>query len=179
MKPQTNLHGLMAEFIEPDQVLMAARQAYVEGYRCMDAYTPFPIEGLAEALGQRRTPVAGLVLLGGISGAAGGYCMQYYAMAVGFPLNIGGRPFNSWPAFIPITFELTILLASLTAMISMLLLNRLPELYHPVFHVQGFERASTDRFFLCLEARDPRFDPVETRQFLNRLSPASINGVPL
>jgi hypothetical protein len=179
MKTSDPIHGLMACFADPAQVVAAARLAHAEGYRCMDAYTPFPIDGLAESLGHRRSPVALLVLLGGICGGSGGYLMQYYAMAVGFPLNIGGRPFHSWPSFIPITFELTVLFGSLTALISMLLLNGLPEPYHPAFNVPEFSRASTDRFFLCIEARDPRFDPVLTRRFLDRLCPESVFVVPL
>jgi hypothetical protein len=178
MKSTPQIYGLMAEFNEPDQVLAAARRAYEDGYRCMDAYTPFPVEGLAAALGHRRSPVPLLVLIGGITGGTGGYLMQWYAMAVGFPLNIGGRPFHSWPAFIPITFELTILAASLTAVVSMFALNRLPEPYHPVFHSAAFERATTDRFFLCIEARDPRFDAVVTREFLDHQHPESLCMVP-
>jgi len=160
------LHGLMAEFEDHAQVVEAARRAHETGYRCMDAYTPFPVEGLPEALGSRRTAVPRIVLTGGIIGAVGGYFMEWYSMAVDYPINIGGRPFNSWPAYIPITFELTVLCAAISAIVGMLALNCLPQPHHPVFNVPGFERASTDRFFLCIEASDPKFEPSVTRQFL-------------
>lgn len=177
MKTPLPRYGLMAEFTEHEQLLEAARRAHAAGYRRMDAYAPFPVEGLAEALGRRRTAVPLLVLLGGILGGAGGYFMEWYALTVDYPLNVGGRPFHSWPLFIPITFELTVLIAALTALIGMLALNRLPEPYHPVFNVPAFRRASLDRFFLCLEAADPCFDPERTRRFLESLAPASITEV--
>lgn len=163
--------GLMAEFRGPEALVAAAHRAREGGYRKMDAYTPFPVEGLAEALGVRHTRVPLYVLIGGILGGAGGFFMQYYAAVLGYPLNIGGRPLNSWPAFIPITFELTILAAGLTAVISMIVMNGLPQPYHPVFNAPGFERASSDRFFLCIESGDPNFDPETTRSFLEGLKP--------
>ena len=175
-QPQ-QIYGLMAEFGDYEQILAASRCAYAEGYRRMDAYTPFPVEGLAEALGRSRTSIPFLVLLGGMTGGIGGYFMQAYSMAVDYPLNIGGRPLHSWPAFIPITFELTVLCAALTAFISVFLLNKLPEPYHPVFNAAGFERASQDRFFLCIEARDPKFSPEETHRFLERLGADAITEV--
>jgi hypothetical protein len=168
---------LIAEFTEPAQLLEAARRARAQGYRCLDAYTPFPVEDLSEALGYRRTGVPFLVLMGGTVGALGGYFMEWYSMAVDYPINIGGRPFNSWPAYIPITFELMVLVASVTAIVGMLALNRLPRPHHPVFGVPGFERASTDRFFLCVEASDPKFDAAATRQFLHSLQPLSVKEV--
>lgn len=177
MNPQNNIHGLIAEFADPAHVLDGARRAHAEGYRHMDAYAPFPVEGLAEALGSHRTAVPLIVLIGGITGGLGGYFMEWYSMAVDYPLNIAGRPFNSWPAFIPITFELTVLAASLAAIIGMLALNRLPRPHHPVFNVEGFERASTDRFFLCIEAGDPKFDSTSTRRFLEGLNPISVKEV--
>jgi hypothetical protein len=171
------LYGLMAVFVEHTQVLEAARAAYENGYRRMDAFTPFPIEGLAEALGRSQSRLPLFVLSGGIVGGISGYVMQWYAMVGDYPMNIGGRPFHSWPAFIPIAFELTVLGAALSALIGMLALNRLPRLHHPVFGAPGFERASVDRFILCIEASDPQFDATQTRRFLERLRPESIKEV--
>ncbi len=168
------LYGLMAEFADSHAILAACRRAYDSGYRKMDAYTPFPVEGLAEELGQKKSLVPPLVLVAGIGGGLGGYFMEWYAMAKSYPLNIGGRPLNSWPAFIPITFELTILSGALAAVIGMLLLNKLPEPYHPVFNVPEFERASTDRFFLCIESTDAQFDRENTHQFLLGLKPQKV-----
>lgn len=177
MNSQPPIHGLMAQFLEPQEVLHAAKSAYEAGYRCMDAYTPFPVGGLPEALGSRGTAVPLIVLVSGIVGALGGYFMEWYSMAVDYPLNIGGRPFNSWPAYIPITFELMVLCASISAIIGMLAMNGLPRPHHPVFGTPGFERASTDRFFLCIESRDPRFDLSRTRRFLESLKPFSLKEV--
>ena len=171
------LFGLMAEFEEHDQLLDATRRAYAEGYRNMDAYSPFPIEGLAEALGHEQTTVPLIALTGGVVGGLGGYFMEWYSMGRLYPLNVGGRPFNSWPNFIPVTFELTVLIASLSAFLSVFFLNRLPQLNHPVFNVPDFERASSDRFFLCIEADDPQFNPGETRKFLETLKPCSVREV--
>ncbi|HWP59564.1 MAG TPA: DUF3341 domain-containing protein [Candidatus Acidoferrales bacterium] len=165
------IYGLMAEFENPNDLVAAARAARAAGYRKMDAYTPFPVEGLAEALELGRTHVPLVVLIGGLIGAALGYGMQYYLMAVDYPLNIGGRPFHSWPAFIPVTFEMTVLVAGLAAVIGMLALNGLPQPYHPVFNVERFALATRDRFFLCIEATDPLFDREGTRRFLERLRP--------
>ncbi len=169
MKRKSLLHGVMAEFAEHEQVVAAAERAYAEGYRRMDAYSPFPVEGLAEALGHGYTSVPLFTLLGGIAGGLGGYFMQWYSMGRLYPFNIGERPLNSWPQFIPITFELTILVASLSAFISMLVLNKLPHPNHPVFNVPEFDRASRDRFFICIEASDPKFDQEGTRKFLQSL----------
>src|SRR5262249_25117860 len=158
-------YGLLAEFDDPGALVEATRRAHAEGYRQMDAYSPFPVEELAEALGVRRTRLPLLVLIGGIIGCVGGYGMQYYSAVISYPLNIGGRPFHSWPAFIPVTFEMTILVAALTAVLGMLALNGLPMPYHPVFNVERFALATRDRFFLCIEATDPKFDRQATRQF--------------
>jgi Protein of unknown function (DUF3341) len=177
VKQESTTYGLMAEFGHDSALLEAAQQASVEGYRMMDAYTPFPVHNLPEALGQRRTMVPLIVLIGGMIGGLGGYFMQWYAMRIDYPFNIGNRPLNSWPAFIPITFELTVLCAALSAVVGMLALNRLPEPYHPVFNVPEFGRASVDRFFLCIEATDPKFDLVRTRTFLEGLKPLSITEV--
>jgi hypothetical protein len=177
VKPVNPVYGLMAEFKTDRALLAAAQQAYGSGYRRMDAYSPFPIEGLAQALGRRRTAVPLIVLISGATGALGGYFMQWYAMAVDYKLNIGGRPLHSWPSFIPITFELTVLCASLSAVIGMLALNRLPQPYHPVFNVPEFARASVDRFFLCIESTDPLFEPAATRRFLETLNPVQVREV--
>ena len=175
--PENRVYGLMAEFSDPQDLLGATRRAYAEGYRRMDAYSPFPIEGLAEALGRRGTAVPLLVLLGGMTGGLGGYFMQAYAMAVDYPLNIGGRPLHSWPAFIPITFELTVLCAALTAFFAVFVLNKLPQPYHPVFNAADFAHASQDRFFLCIEASDPKFDAGNTRRFLQGLEAGAVMEV--
>jgi Protein of unknown function (DUF3341) len=167
-----SIHGLMAEFERPEQILEATRRAHEGGYRHMDAYTPYPVEGLATELGLPRTRVPLVVLIGGIVGAAGGYFLQYWAMAVDYPINVGGKPYNSWPAFIPVTFELMVLVGAIAAILGMFFLNGLPQPYHPVFNVARFARASQDRFFLCIEARDPKFDRALTKAFLESLHPA-------
>jgi len=161
----------MAEFETAEQILAAVRRSRQEGYRNMDAYTPYPVEGLSEELGLTRSWVPFVVLVGGLVGAAGGFFMQYWAEAVDYPLNVGGRPYNSWPAFIPITFEMMVLVASLAALLGMFYLNGLPMPYHPVFHLPRFARDSQDRFFLCIEATDARFDRLATKQFLTSLQP--------
>jgi hypothetical protein len=176
VKPQDEkaIFGLMAEFAEHDHLLAAARRAFAEGYRRMDAYSPFPIEGLAEALGHDYTVIPLITLMGGMAGGLGGYFMEWYSMGKLYPLNVGGRPYNSWPNFIPITFELTILIAALSALTAMLVLNRLPQPHHPVFNVPEFRRASIDRFFLCIEVEDPKYDRQATWRFLESLKPLGI-----
>ncbi len=171
------LYGLMAEFQEDKDIIEAARHAFAAGYRQMDAYTPFPVEGLAEELGSHSTTVPLWTLLGGVAGGLGAYFMQWYSLAVLYPFNIGERPRNSWPMFIPITFELTVLIASFSALVAMLALNRLPEPHHPVFNTPGFERATRDRFFLCIEAADEKFALEETKAFLARLNPLRVTEV--
>ncbi len=171
------LYGLMAEFDDPQALVSAARRAHEEGYRRMDAYSPFPIEELSEAIGIHHTAVPLLVLIGGIVGGIGGFGLQYWVSAIAYPLNVGGRPFNSWPSFIPVTFELTVLIAALTAVFGMLALNRLPMVYHPVFNVPRFALATRDRFFLCIETTDPRFDLHTTRAFLESFAPREVSEV--
>lgn len=167
-------YGLLAEYTEPDALLQAATRAYEAGYRKMDAYSPMPLEGLAEAIGFRKNRLAPLVLVFGLLGAATAYAMMYYSAVHHYPLNVGGRPLHSAPAFVPITFELTILFAAFAAVLGMLGLNGLPMPYHPVFNAPGFAMASRNRFFLCIEAADPKFDPVRTREFLEGLGPKSV-----
>lgn len=166
MNEQPTLHGVMAEFDSAEALLHAAQAAHDAGYRRMDAYSPFPIEGLAHALGMHSTRLPWLVLLGGITGALTGYLLQVYTNTWDYPYLVGGRPLHSWPAFIPVTFELCILFASLTAVLGMLMLNGLPRPYHPAFNVPRFALASRDRFFLCIEASDPRFDCDAVTRFL-------------
>lgn len=159
----------MAEFATPEELLAATRQTRATGYKKIDAFSPMPIEGLAEEVGFHRTALPAIVLGGGIFGCLAGFGMQFYANVISLPWNIGGRPHNSWPAFIPITFELTVLGAALSAVFGMLALNGLPMPYHPVFNVPEFERASQDRFFLMVRSDDKQFDAVKTRGFLESL----------
>ena len=171
------IHGLMAEFDDPSSLVAATERAHREGYRCMDAYSPFPIEELHEALGARHTRLPLIVLIGGLCGCIGGYALQYWSSVMAYPLNIGGKPLHSWPAFIPVTFECTILVAALSAVLGMLALNGLPQPYHPVFNVPRFALASRNRFFLCIESADPKFDLEHTREFLAPLHPREVSTV--
>ena len=163
---KSSIYGLMAEFDSPEALVAAARSAFAAGFRKMDGYSPFPVDGLAEAIGFHRTRVPLIVLIGGIIGCLGGFFLQYWVSVIDYPINVGGRPLNSWPAFIPVTFEVTILIAALSAFLGVLALNGLPMPYHPVFNVDRFEFASRNRFFLCIEAADPKFDSDATRKFL-------------
>jgi len=171
------LYGLMAEFDGPGALVAAARRAHGEGYRKMDAYTPFPIHELTEALGLRRTRLPLVALTGGILGCATGLGVQWFSTSIDYPLNVGGKPMASWPMFVPITFELTILFAALFAVFGMIGMNGLPMPYHPVFNVPRFALASRDRFFLCVEAKDPRFDREKTRRFLSSLGAREVSEV--
>jgi hypothetical protein len=171
------IYGLMAEFDTPTALVEAAERARHEGYRCMDAYSPFPIEELHEALGGHHTRLPLIVLIGGLTGCIGGYALQYWASAITYPLNVGGKPLHSWAAFIPVTFECTILVAALSAVLGMLALNGLPQPYHPVFNVTRFALASRNRFFLCIEATDTKFDPEVTKTFLESLNPREVTTV--
>jgi hypothetical protein len=168
----------MAEFDTPSELLAATREAYREGYRKMDAYTPFPVEDLPEALGFEKTNVPLVTLLGGILGGCAAYGLQYWVHSIAYPLNIAGRPLHSWPAYIVVTFEMTVLFAGLASLFGMLALNGLPMPFHPVFNAERFAFATRDRFFLCIEATDPQFDLQATRQFLEALNPHVVMEVP-
>ena len=172
------MYGLLAEFPSADALCAAARHARDNGYTRVEAYSPFAIEGLDDIVGADKGWIAPLTLVGGILGGAGTYFLQWYAAVVDYPINIGGRPLHSWPAFIPATFEITILGAAVAAVLAMLVLNGLPRLYHPLFEVEEFELASRNRFFLCLPARDPVFAPGPARDLLAELHPLLLREVP-
>jgi hypothetical protein len=171
------IYGLLAEFDDPTSLVAAAHHAHQQGYRCMDAYSPFPIEELHHAIGMHENRLPLIVLIGGLVGCAGGFLLQYWVSAIAYPINVGGTPYLSWPAFIPVTFETTILCAALSAVLGMLALNGLPQPYHPVFNVPRFALASRNRFFLCIESRDPKFHIEETRRYLETLSPREVTTV--
>lgn len=171
------IFGYLAEFTTVDELLDAVRRSRAEGYREMEAYTPMPVHEVTEALGYKsRLPL--IVLAGGILGAVVGFGLQYWTSVLDYPLNIGGRPLNSWPSFIVVTFEMTILFAALSAVLGMLALNGLPQPYHPVFHIPTFELASRNRFFLLLLSRDPKFEMEVTQAFLDEMPCTSLRGVP-
>lgn len=165
------VYGLLAEFETPTQLVEATRRAYAEGYRKMDAYSPFPIEEAADALGFHKTRVPLVVLVGGIMGGAAGYLLQWWIHTISYPINVAGRPLHSWPSFIIVTFEMTVLFAGLAALFGMLALNGLPMPYHPLFSLPRFAMATRDRFFLCIESSDPKFDREGTRAFMESLNP--------
>ena len=172
------IYGLMAEFADPNTLVAAARKTREAGYRKMDAFSPFPIEELSDALGHRHDPLPLLVLIGGIAGGASGFLFQYWASAIDYPINVGGRPLLSWPSFIPVTFEMTILVAAFVAVLGMLGLNELPMPYHPVFNIPRFSLASREKFFLLIEAIDPKYDYDQTREFMGTLGAQEVFDVP-
>jgi hypothetical protein len=171
------IYALLAEFADP-QALIAAVTRCRERYRDVDAYAPYAVDGLAEALGVRKNRVPLVTLIGGLIGGAGIYFLQWYSAVVDYPINSGGRPLDSWPVFIPPTFELTILAAALAAFFGMLFLNGLPQLHHPIFNAPEFELASRNRFFVAIRATDPAFDGARTRAFLESLAPIRVSEVP-
>ncbi|MGH9376230.1 MAG: DUF3341 domain-containing protein [Terriglobia bacterium] len=173
------IYGVMAEFDNTKDLLEAAHKVRAAGYRRVDAYSPLPVEGLSEAVGFPHTKLPVIVFIGGLIGCCGGFFLQYYPNAMGYPLDIGGKPFDSWPAFIPITFELTILFACLFCFFGWVILSGLPSPYHPVFNVPRFALASRDRFFLCIESKDPKFDVEQVKSFLQSLNPYEVNVVPV
>ncbi|MBC8030819.1 MAG: DUF3341 domain-containing protein [Pyrinomonadaceae bacterium] len=167
----------MAEFDNPTALVAAARSSYEAGYRRINGYSPYPIEELDEAIGFKHTTLPLIVLIGGILGGLGGFFMQYWMAVINYPLNVGGKPLNSWPAFIPITFECTILAAATAAVLGMLALNKLPQPYHPVFNNPNFALATRDRFFLVIEANDPKFTHGEAMQFMRTLGARDVSDV--
>ena len=175
VRPAT--YGLMAEFDNPTDAVAAARSVHEEGYTRIDAFSPYPVEELSEAIGVHRTPMSLIVLIGGLLGGVTGYLLQYYLLVIDYPLNVGGKPPHSWPAFIPITFEMTVLGAGIFAVFGMLALNGLPEPYHPVFNAPNFALASRDRFFVLVESTDPKFDRDRTAEFLRSLGPREVTDV--
>jgi hypothetical protein len=177
METKPPLYGLMAEFDNPTDLVEAARRTYDAGYRRINGYSPFPIEELSDAIGFHKSRLPLIVLIGGILGGLGGYMMMYYMEVIDYPINVGGRPFHSWPAFIPITFETTVLGAALACIFGMLALNKLPQPYHPVFNAPRFALATRDRFFLVIETKDPKFDHVKTLEFMNGLNAKEVVDV--
>ena len=173
------LYGVMAQFDSPSALVAAARETYAAGYRQINGYSPFPIEELSDAIGFKRTTLPLIVLAGGIIGGLGGFFMQYWMEVIDYPINVGGKPFNSWPAFIPITFECTVLAAAFAAVFGMLALNKLPQPYHPVFNAPNFALATRDSFFLVIESKDPKFDRDEAMRFLKSLEARDVCDVEL
>lgn len=176
-KEGPKLYGLLAEFNTPGRVVEAAKRTHAEGYRKIDAFSPFPIEELSEAIGFHRTRLPQIVFAGGVLGLLGGFGLMYYTSVIDYPLNVGGRPLFSFPSYIPIMFETTVLIAAFAAVFGMILLNGLPRPYHPVFNVPSFALASRDRFFLLIETADPKFDREKTRQFLEGLGASEVSDV--
>lgn len=174
---ESPIYGLVAEFSDPERVLHAAESAQKAGYKKMDAYSPFPVHGLAEAIGFKDILVPWIIFIMGVLGTLGGFALEIYCLAIDYPLNVGGRPLVSWPSFIPVAFETTILCASFGAVIGMLALNGLPRPYHSIFNTPRFELASQDKFFLCIESKDPLFDIERTEQFLESLGPDAVSIV--
>jgi len=185
VKPGPSLHprkarytyGVLAEFPSPETLLHAIHETRAKGYEVIEAYTPYPIEEVWEAIGHPKSKVPLLVLAGGVAGCIGGYLLQYWVSVIAYPVNVGGRPFHSWPSFIPVTFECTILGAGLAAVLGMLLLNGLPMPYHPVFSVPRFALASRDRYFLMILARDRKFEARSAHAFLSSLAATEVTEV--
>ncbi len=179
MTAPASYFGILAEFADAHALVAAARKIHEAGYRDVEAYSPLPVEGLADAIGFHRSWMPRAVLVGGIVGCVAGWAMQYYTTVIAYPLNVGGRPTNSWPSFIPVIFEMTVLFAALSAVLGMLAMNGLPRPHHPLFAIPQFDRASQDRFFICILARDPLFHSQSTCEFLERLEAKEVIDVPL
>ena len=177
IEQRSHIYGVIGEFEKPEELVRAAAKIREAGYRYYESYSPFPVEGLPEAMGMRRNLVPLITLIGGLCGGLGGFGFQYWVNVYAYPLNIAGRPLNSWPAFIPVTFELTILCASLSAVFGMLALNKLPQPHHPIFNAHRFRHASADRFFVCIQARDVKFNLKETARFLQGLAAHHVSEV--
>jgi len=171
------MYGVIAEFESPSDLVAAARRVYSLGYRRINGYSPYPIEELSEAIGFTHTSLPLIVFIGGLVGGIGGFLMQYYIEVIDYPINVGGKPYNSWPAFIPITFEMTVLFAAFSAVLGMLILNKLPQPYHPVFNLPNFALATRDRFFLAIEANDAKFNHAEVVDLLKSLNAVAVNDV--
>ena len=171
------LYGVMAEFESPSDLVAAAHRVYSLGYRRINGYSPYPIEELSEAIGFTKTSLPLIVFIGGIVGGLSGFFMQYWMAAIDYPINVGGKPTNSWPAWIPITFEMTVLFAAFSAVLGMLILNKLPQPYHPVFNLPNFALATRDRFFLAIEANDPKLNHAEVIELLKSLNAVAVNDV--
>lgn len=171
------LYGVIAEFETPGDLVHAARRVYEQGYRRINGYSPYPIEELSEAIGFTHTSLPLIVFIGGVLGGIAGFGMQYYMEVIDYPLNVGGKPFNSWPAFIPITFECIVLAAAFSAVLGMLILNKLPQPYHPVFNAPNFALATRDRFFLAVEANDPKFEHGKVVSLLQSLNALEVSDV--
>jgi hypothetical protein len=178
MRSESKIYGMLAEFATPEAVVAAAREVHAQGYHCVEAYTPFPVTELNAALKHPKSRVPLVVLIGAIIGGSGAFFMCWYANVISYRWNVGGKPPNSWPAFIPITFELAVLCASLAAVLGMLALCGLPRPYHPLFNVEDFAAASRNRFFLCVETADPKYETAKVRQMLEQLSPLAVMEVP-
>jgi hypothetical protein len=171
------LYGIMAEFEGPNELVQAARRTYEAGYRRINGYSPYPIEELSEAIGFTHTSLPLIVFIGGVLGGIGGFLMQYWIEVINYPINVGGKPYNSWPAFIPITFECTVLAAAFSAVLGMLILNKLPQPYHPVFNAPNFALATRDRFFLVVEANDVKYNHDAVVELFKSLNALEINDV--
>ena len=171
------VYGLMAEFDDPTSLVAAAKRTYEAGYRQIDTFSPFPVEEAWEAIGHHDRRLSLIVLCGGLTGLLTGIGLQEWVHQLAYPINIAGKPLNSWPQYVPVTFELTILFAAISAVLGMIVLNKLPMPYHPVFNVPRFEHASRDKFFLLVESSDPKFDRQGTLEFLKRLDPSEVNEV--
>jgi hypothetical protein len=173
----SSLHGVMAEFASAEELLSATHRTRAAGYKAVDAYSPFPIHGMSEALALPKSPIPLMVLIGALAGTLLGFGLEYWVSVLEYPVMVGGKPYFSWPAFIPVAYETTILLGGLTAAIGMLAINGFPMPYHPVFNVERFSQAMIDRFFLCIEATDPKFNREETKKFLEGLHPYQVSEV--